>query len=145
MSCAAATMSPMSQSSVSVVERAGVDVMFLRTADNVSAIQRGWARLETLVALRGRKFYGAFHPTSQEYWVCVERNEQDDTRGLGLETGALPGGRYLRARLRGEPPNVYDRIRPTFDGLVKAMAPDRERPSIEFYRSRDEIDCLLPV
>lgn len=135
----------MSRGSASVVERDGVDVMFLRTADNVSAIQRGWARLETLVALRGRKFYGAFHPVSNEYWVCVERTEHDEPLSLGLEAGTLPGGRYLRARLRGEPPGVYDRIRPTFEGLVTAVTPDRRRPSIEFYRARDEIDCLLPI
>jgi hypothetical protein len=29
-----------------------------------------------------------------------------------VESGTLPGGRYLRARLRGEPPEVYERIRP---------------------------------
>jgi len=28
---------------------------------------------------------------------------------------------------------------------VKAAAPDETRPSIEFYRRRDEIDLLLPV
>jgi len=28
---------------------------------------------------------------------------------------------------------------------VKAAVPDETRPSIEFYRHRDEIDLLLPV
>lgn len=84
--------------------------MYLRTEDNVSAIRRGWSRLESLVALRGRKFYGAFHPTPGEYWVCAETKEGDEPQTLGLELGTLPGGRYLQARLRGEPPGVYDRI-----------------------------------
>ena len=35
----------------------------------------------------------------------------------GLESGTLPGGRYLRARLRGDPPAVYERIGPTFDEM----------------------------
>ena len=57
----------------------------------------------------------------------------------------LPGGRYLRVRLKGEPPEVYERIAPTFDALAEVARPDETRPSIEFYRRRDEIDLLVPV
>jgi hypothetical protein len=57
----------------------------------------------------------------------------------------LPGGRYLRTRLRGEPPELYARIGPTFDKLVGLAAADESRPSIEFYRRHDEVDLLLPV
>jgi hypothetical protein len=64
---------------------------------------------------------------------------------LGLESFVLPGGRYLRERLRGEPPDVYDEIAPTFQMLVEQAEVDETRPSIEFYRRRDEIDLLLPV
>jgi len=120
-------------------------VMFLRTADEVEEIRRGWERLESLVSLRGRKFFGAFYPSTREYRVCVQVKEGDDPGALGLETGTLPGGRYLRARLRGDPPEVYERIGPTFDALAKAARLDKTRPSIEFYRHRDEIDLLLPV
>jgi DNA gyrase inhibitor GyrI len=63
----------------------------------------------------------------------------------GLESGTLPGGRFLRARLRGEPPAVYERIGPTFDELTRHTKPDRSRPSLEHYRRHDEIDLLLPV
>jgi hypothetical protein len=48
-------------------------------------------------------------------------------------------------RLQGEPPEVYERIGPTFAALARAARPDPTRPSIEFYRRRDEIDLLLPV
>jgi len=40
---------------------------------------------------------------------------------------------------------VYDRIAPAFEELVKLAKPDPTRPSIEFYRRRDEIDLLHPV
>jgi hypothetical protein len=127
------------------VERPETEVMFLRTADEVSDIRRGWERLEALVELRGRKFFGAFYPSTGEYRVCVQVREGDDPAALGLETGTLPGGCYVRARLRGEPPEVYDRIAPTFDALAKDVRADETRPSIEFYRQRDEIDLLLPL
>jgi hypothetical protein len=83
--------------------------MFLRTKDEPAEIRRGWERLETLVSLGGRKFFGAFDAPTEECRVCVQTRD-DDPAGLGLESGSLPGGRYLRARLRGEPPAVYERI-----------------------------------
>jgi hypothetical protein len=127
------------------VERQDVRVMFLRTADEVSDMRRGWERLEELVGLRGRSFFGAFYPSTREYRVCARVEEGDDPAALGLESDTLPGGRYLRARLRGEPPQVYDRIGPTFQSLADATTPDETRPSIEHYRRRDEIDLLLPI
>jgi hypothetical protein len=130
-----------------LIARDEVEVMFLRVRDEPVEIRRGWERLEELVGLRGRKFFGAFDAPTREYRVCVQAREDDDATALGLESGTLPGGRYLRARLRGEPPDVYERIGPTFAALVKAArpGPDETRPSIEFYRHRDEIDLLLPV
>lgn len=115
--------------------------MFLRTRD----IRAGWDRMEALVGTRGRRFYGAMHVPTGEYWVCVERKKEDDPAALGLEAGTLPGGRYVRARLKGEPPAVYAQIPATFNALEKMVTPDATRPEIEFYRERDEIDLLVPV
>ena len=138
-------MSRMPRDSASVVLRSEVHVLFLRTRDVVEDIQRGWARLEGLVGTRGRKFYGALDVPTGEYRVCVERRAGDDASALGLETGVLPGGRYLRTTLRGEPPAVYDRIGPTFNEIERTNPPDPTRPEIEFYRKRNEIDLLVPV
>ncbi|MGB2874456.1 MAG: GyrI-like domain-containing protein [Gaiellaceae bacterium] len=131
--------------SAAPVEREEISVMFLRTADDPVEMGPAWQRLEGLVGTRGRKFFGAFDPPTGEYRVCVQMQEGDEPAALGLESGTLPGGRYLRARLRGEPPAVYDLIGPTFEALVASAKPDETRPSIEFYRRRDEIDLLLPV
>ena len=119
--------------------------MFVRTEDEPTEIGRGWERLEAVVGLRGRTFFGAFDPSTREYRACVQVREGEDPAALGLESGTLPGGRYLRARLRGEPPEVYDRIAPTFAAMVERARPDATRPSIEFYRRRNEIDLLLPI
>lgn len=127
------------------IERDDVQVMYLTTEDVVSEIQKGWERIESIVPPRGRKFYGAFYPTTKEYRVCVEVREGDDAHRLGLDRDALPGGRYLRVRLHGEPPAIYNHIGPTFQALAKEHTGDPSRPSIEFYRSRTEIDLLYPV
>ena len=51
----------------------------------------------------------------------------------------------MRTRLRGEPPAVYEQIGPTVEDMARSVTPDETRPTIEFYRRRDEIDLLLPI
>jgi hypothetical protein len=128
-----------------VERREDVPVMFLALDDDPAEIRRGWERLEALVGLRRRKFFGTYDASTREYRACVRMQEGDDAAALGLESGRLPGGRYLRARIRGEPPALYERIAPTFDVLAREAHPDETRPCIEVYRRRDEIDLLLPV
>jgi hypothetical protein len=127
-----------------LVEREDNQVMFKRVADEPNEISRGMAEVEERVGLRGRKYYGAFD-NDGEYRVCVQLHEGDDPQALGLEVGTLPGGRYARLRLTGEPPAVYDLIGPTFERLAERSDRDPSRPSIESYRRRDVIDLLLPI
>ena len=131
-------------SEFAAVEREEITVQFVRVPDGLEHIRRAWNELEAVVPLRGRHFYGAFDLVRGDYRACVEMRE-GDVLVPGLESGTLPGGRYLRARLRGEPPGVYARIGPTFEGLMQAQKPDQSRPSLEHYRRHDEIDLLLPI
>jgi hypothetical protein len=128
-----------------VVEREEIAVQFVRVGDSIEEISRAWAELEgTLASLRGRRFFGAFDPTAGDYRACVQLRAGDEPVPE-LETGTLPGGRFLRARLTGQPPEVYERIAPTFDELARLAEADPSRPGIEYYRRHDEIDLLLPV
>ena len=126
------------------IERGEIAVQFFRVPYGLEHIRRAWDELEAVVPLRGRHFYGAFDPVADDYRACVEVREGD---GLapGLQSGTLPGGRFLRARLHGDPPGVYERIGPTFDELSRQAKPDETRPSLEHYRRHDEIDLLLPI
>jgi integron-associated effector binding protein len=126
------------------IQRDEIAVQFVRVPDGIEHIRRAWDELETVVALRGRRFYGAYDPLADDYRACVEVRE-GDALVPGLESGTLPGGRYLRARLRGDPPAVYERIGPTFEEMGREAKQDESRPSLEHYRRHDEIDLLLPV
>jgi hypothetical protein len=126
------------------IEREEIAVQFVRVPDGIEHIRRAWSELEAVVSLRGRHFYGAFDPVADDYRACVELRDGDEAVP-GLESGTLPGGRYLRARLRGAPPAVYERIGPTFGDLTREAKPDESRPSLEHYRRHDEIDLLLPI
>ncbi len=130
-----------------VIERDAVAVLLLHVADEVPAIERGWSDLEAKVGLRGRTFYGVFDGAANEYRVCVVVKDGDDADALGLERGTIPGGRYLRERLRGFPPALYERIGPTVKALEATGGADvdESRPVVEHYRRHDEIDVLVPV
>ena len=126
------------------IERDEIAVQFVRVPDGLEHIRRAWTQLEAVVDLRCRRFYGAFDPVADDYRACIEVRDGDELVP-SLENGTLPGGRYLRAQLRGEPPAVYERIGPTFEDLMREAKADTSRPGLEYYRRRDEIDLLLPI
>lgn len=127
-----------------IVDRDPVRVMFTSVADEESAIGEGISAVEEAIgSLRGRKCYGAFE--EGVYRACVQVRDGDDPAAIGLEVGELPGGRYARIRLKGEPPDLYDLIGPTFEQLAERPDRDPTRPGIEFYRRHDVIDLLLPI
>jgi Integron-associated effector binding protein len=128
-----------------VVEREEIAVQFVPVPDGLEGIRAAWDELESaLGSLHGRHFWGAFYPDRDEYRACVELRDGDEPLA-SLASGTLPGGRYARTRLRGEPPAVYGLIGPAFDQLLQTAQHDASRPSLEHYRRFDEIDVLLPV
>ena len=129
------------------VERDEVAVLFVAEVGPPGEIAaRVWKELESRVPdLAGRKLYGAFYPKLSEYRACIEVSDLAEDAKLGLESAVLPGGTFLRTRLRGDPSEIYPQIGPMFDELSKAAEPDLERPGLELYRRRDEVDLFLPV
>ncbi len=126
--------------------KAGVTVMLERTSDELPAIQRLWPRFEGLVGLRGRQMYAMVDTRAGTYAACTPVREGEEPAYFGLETAELPGGWYLRARITGEPPGLYERIGPAMRALAALAAPaDPDRPLIEYYRRHDEIELWVPV
>ena len=134
-------------SNFTTVERDDLAVLYVAGQGPPGAVgPRAWERLESILPdLKGRKCYGAFYPLSNEYRACVAIADFVEDAKLGLASAVLPGGTYLRARLRGEPPELYARIGPAFDELSSAATPDLDRPSLEYYRRLGEVDLLLPI
>ncbi len=125
-----------------VVTREDTPVLYVSAADQVPSIRRAWERLEEAVPLRGRRFVGVVW-ASGVYWAAVERLAGEEAGGL--DAGVIPGGSYARTRLRGELPELYDRIAPEFEALEAARERDPSRPGLEYYRRHDEVHLLVPV
>jgi len=85
------------------------------------------------------------HMESRSYTVCTPVRPEDDPDGLGLQRGTLAGGWYLRGRLVGEPPQVYEGIAGGMQELLATMERDNSRPLVEFYRRHDQIELWLPI
>ncbi len=126
--------------------KARVAVMLERTRDELAEIQQLWLRFEDLVGLRGRRMYAMVDTRAGTYAACTPVNEGDDPARLGLDTAVLAGGWYLRARIAGEPPGLYERIGPAMQALTALAAPaDPDRPLVEYYRRHDQIELWVPV
>jgi hypothetical protein len=127
------------------IQRPTITVIEQTTVDELGAIQAIWPSFERMVGLRGRKMYARINERLNAYTVCTPLKANDRPDRLGVQLGTLPGGWYLRGRLVGEPPQIYQRIG---DGMteLKAAAPsDDDRPLVEFYRRRDHIELWLPI
>jgi hypothetical protein len=121
-------------------------VMFERTSDELAAIEGLWRHFEQLVGLRGRRMYAMVEPNTSSYATCTPVKDDDDPDLLGLSVGELPGGWYLRARLAGDPPALYERIGPAMEALKASAEPvDTSRPLVEYYRRHREIELWVPV
>lgn len=97
------------------------------------------------MGLRGRKMYARADELQNTYTVCTPMKPSDHPESLGLSTGVLRGGTYLRGRLIGEPPSIYDRISLGMQELRSLVDSDESRPLVEFYRRHDQIELWVPI
>ena len=131
---------------IAEVTREDTPALSRDVALDLAAIQKAWPAFEAAFdSLHGRRMMGLIDNRAATYRLCTERLPRDRENPLGLDETAIPGGRYLRLRLIGEPPGVYGQIAAAFDELFKHADHDPTRPLIEFYRREGEVDCLVPV
>jgi hypothetical protein len=104
-----------------------------------------FSRLEKIVPLKGRKFYGVFDEQVGKYRACTEMQEDDNPDELGLEVIEVPGGLYAYETLEGKYQDLIKKIGPTFERMNNQYNRDMSRPSIEFYKRFSEFVLYLPI
>jgi len=113
---------------------------------DIARVQRAWPGFEgSFDSLRGRRMMGLSYEDDGVYRMTATRLDRDAGNPLGHDETVVPGGRYLRLRLRGTAPALYDDIGPAFDALFARADHDPSRPHIESYRAEGEVDCLVPI
>jgi hypothetical protein len=132
--------------SIANVTRQDTAALSRKVPLDLAMIQEAWPAFEAgFDSLRGRRMMGLIDNRAGTYRLCTERLPRDLENPLNLDETTIPGGRYLRLRLIGDPPGIYDQIAAAFDELFEHADHDPTRPLIEFYRREGEIDCLVPV
>jgi len=113
-------------------------------ADDLATVQAAWPDFEgAFDSLRGRSMMGLVY--DGVYRLSTVRLDRDADNPLALGETVIPGGNYLRLRLRGTVPAVYEQIGEAFDVLFSRADHDASRPHIEHYRREGEVDCLVPI
>lgn len=129
---------------IDVVEREDAAALSRDVPDDLATVQAAWPIFERAFdSLRGRTMMGLVY--DGVYRLSSVRLDRDDDNPLDLYETVIPGGTYLRLRLRGAAPEIYGQIGPAFDELFARADHDASRPHIEHYRREGEVDCLVPV
>lgn len=131
---------------IDVIELDDTPALSRDVALDIAAIQASWPDFEgSFDSLQGRRMMGLFYGQDDVYRLSSARLDRDHDNPLGLDETVIPGGSYLRLRLRGSAPSIYEDIAPAFDALFKHANHDPGRPHIEYYRREGEVDCLVPI
>jgi len=135
---------------VSLVLMEEIDVFSKDVINQLTVIKEEWVRFEnSFTSLKGRKLMGLAYgePGNGIYRLCSTILPSDPIGEVTHEVKKVPGGYYLRHRITGTLPQLYDNIgtafQLVFDNHIEII--DWERPTIEYYKSKVVIDCLVPV
>ena len=124
-----------------------MSVWAVRSLAFPSGIPAAWSRLESIYPPRpGRRFYGLTRVENgrEVYYAAVEQQTVaggSPGRLLSLE---VDGGRYARVKLFDWPEHT-ERIAGIFAELESAYPVRPGGFFIEFYRSRRELQLLVPI
>jgi len=109
------------------------------------AAPRAFQKLESIVSLKGRKFYGVYDSSRMVYCAGTRMEEGDDAAALNLEVLDVPGGFYAVEKLTGPYRELVQQVSGTFDTLEREFTKDATRLPIEFYRRHTEFLLMLPI
>lgn len=124
-----------------------IPVMYTLSRNGPIGSSEAFRRVENALnwKLKGRKFYGVID-SNGEYKSCVAITSEDNPHELSLEIYTIPGGKYLREKIKDWEKHI-SQIKYEFDKLIKKAGKDldKSRPYIEFYRSQSELFIYVPI
>ncbi len=124
-----------------------VKVMYVESENGIQGSSLAFDKLEAkLPTLKKRKFHGVIWGSipKEKYWAGVEISDKKEAALYGFEIGVIPEGKYVQEKVKDWSKNL-DQIGKIFSKLSKEFSVDDTRPSIEFYRSMDEVLLRLPI
>ena len=122
-----------------------IPMVFVEAQDGPRGAREAFHKLEHgLDSLKGRRFYGLISEEGHKYLACVALETDDNPGQLGLLTGVVPGGQYVKTKVEDWSAKLAS-IADMFQSLREKFLEDESRPRVEFYRSQKELFLFLPV
>jgi DNA gyrase inhibitor GyrI len=124
-----------------------IQVLCVVASNGVKNSVEAFRQLESkLPTLKQRHFYGTLtgSPDNGTYRACVKIVKTDNPKSIGLETWVIPGGKYIKTKIKNWESNV-SLIGPTFGKMADQQQNDDTRPMIEYYRSQKELILYSPI
>ncbi|MEZ0275319.1 MAG: hypothetical protein ACAH88_10480 [Roseimicrobium sp.] len=111
--------------------------------DTSGAFQVLESRLPTL---KGRKMYGLVYGTANglEYYAGLVPESEAEEQDFGMPIIEVPAGPCARRKLENWMEHT-DQIGMIFDEMITQYGMDRSRPTMEYYRSAQELHLLVPI
>lgn len=129
------------------VELLDIKVMYALSENGSMGSAEAFRKVENALnwKLKGRKFYGVID-SNGEYKSCVAITSGDNPQELGLGIYTIPGGKYLREKIKDWERHIKQ-IKEEFEKLIKKAGEnlDKSKPYIEFYRSQSELLIYVPI
>jgi ribosomal protein S24E len=79
-----------------------------------------------------------------EYHAGLVPESEAEERSIGLPIIEVPAGLCVRRKLENWTEHT-DQIGVMFDEMIREFGMDRSRPTMEYYRSVEEMHLLVPI
>lgn len=128
---------------IDIVTLGDAPALSLDVPDEPTAIAEAWPAFVARFDDTSTRMYMGLHDPSGTYRlssILMDAAEDEE----GLTRTVLPGGQYMRLRLRAEAASD-EGIREAFAVLFAQADRDETRPHIEYFRGPGQVDCLVPI
>lgn len=134
-----------------IIQKVTVEKMKLfyeEVANDPQSQKKAWPEFEAkFPSLTGRKMYGLEYDDKKVYRICSLVLDRDEGENYGLSQFEFEGGKYMRLRLKFNPPELYEKIGPAYGFLIGQFEKiiDWSLPFIEQYKAYNILDIMVPV
>ena len=114
-------------------------LLYMEVSNDIKNQKNAWPKFEEhFPSLTGRKMYGFDYSNSKIYRVYSLVLDEDNGENFGLKQFDFEGGVYIRLRLKFNPPELYEKIGPAYDFLIRNYEESIEwsLTMIEHYKAK---------
>ena len=133
---------------IQIVEVEKINFLYIEVSNEPESQQKAWPEFEArFPSLTGRKMYGLDYDQQKVYRVCSPVLESDNGETFGLRQFDFEGGKYIRLRLKFDPPELYEKIALAYEFLIGQYESEINwsLPMIEQYKAKNILDIMIPI